>query len=1331
MATEVKNRLQFIHVDGVFATAQEAKDYVYKMSQQELWGSLYAEPMVLKYGDPTDVDKQYLLFVIGANGDGYQDNTQEVNAERYHYIDSHQYEYDINELLKHSGLTDSQIAYISGVTSNIIAAGGLDPDGKYIKSTNQIISTATSLADADDKLAEAIQAVESKNTLSGIDTASIDTTVDVQDSGTTVKADLKIANHLDFGGQSIPNDLGVKNTGLDDGLYFAINADYDVSTSKLVITKYNADGTKEDIELQLPKESVLTNAVYVKKNRNLVLTVTNEDGTTKDITVPMGGVIESLTTLDATQNANPWSSSPIILEIVPQSGLSDTEKAKYDSYTGEHVHEWQNVMRATVKVLPTTDTTHPNNILTTVSNETSTDSGQWLYVDGRATNISYDANTNVKQKIDSVANDVVSVSSITTSELAKRVERVEVPHILTELNALVKTSDNITLSVDQYNTSTSGTVKPSVVFEGANTTEAGLMTAAMYKAVIDLSNRGGSYVGVSFPNNSSLPSFSWHKDQHDQHIDYYWSFSYAGKTYSGELGDYTFIEHDTLSASGGTSQWSVVGYDGNGQVTKVLEDVVSLGWVFNYSIENQINIAGTGELGVVMGSEVPGEIFVDVDGSMRLYDYTTVIGNIETNRQNILANDDKIADNTDLIGQNSDKIDYLSGQIDSRQIVLENNATDAIQLSWASQGSTGKTLDARAKLAASQAVSGDNLIQIVSDAQNPANSGLFVGNQAKFLNVSIDGVSKNVEDAISGNVKAIANVNTTLSTVSGALHSEITASSAYNYSQLQTVSGQVKDIAHQELQTQSGVLNTKIDTVTVTADATYPNAIQVSATAPATGGIKVSADLMVTTGSDSLLELKQVGTTTNKTLFASNDSNSINYTGGNVSMTVQNAIANSQFKVAANLTPVTLIKLEKDGTPVTDATDLTDGPFQIYADIKIDATPGSKNLLVVDSNAELYVSPFASDHIYQDGITVQQAITNLSTKISGEITDLAAEVAARIAGDTALGGRIDTEISNRSAADDLLRASIGTNATNISNEISNRIAADTTLSNSITAETKARTDADTALGDRITNEVTDRATADSLLQTAIDTEISNRSAADSAFNDRLTTLDGAALKRTMFTTIVKDFSYYPEASYVRTDIHSYTGPDFTTIGNTSVSIPAATTDIAGVMTSTLYNQVQSAFTDIRNLQTKSGIFVGKTYDTYADMEADTATLDAHSIGDYTYVQKDETHSGTTSMYVIAGEPTVKRWAYLTAFELLLNIANDITPGLVMSSPDSSTTGGQIRVDTTGIMYVNGWSAQLQALQNEIDRAKAEEERLLNLIYELSGSTIFGGNWNNP
>ena len=65
----MKNRLQFIHHDEVFATREDAIQYVKDLQVLDR-PALYAEPMILKYESGDAVKGPNIILAIGSQGDG-------------------------------------------------------------------------------------------------------------------------------------------------------------------------------------------------------------------------------------------------------------------------------------------------------------------------------------------------------------------------------------------------------------------------------------------------------------------------------------------------------------------------------------------------------------------------------------------------------------------------------------------------------------------------------------------------------------------------------------------------------------------------------------------------------------------------------------------------------------------------------------------------------------------------------------------------------------------------------------------------------------------------------------------------------------------------------------------------------------------------------------------------------------------------------------------------------------------------------------------------------------------------------------------------------------
>ena len=62
-----KNRLQFVHHDELFSTREDAMNYVNGQLIQIDRPALYAEPMILKYGDEAEPN---IILAIGSVGNG-------------------------------------------------------------------------------------------------------------------------------------------------------------------------------------------------------------------------------------------------------------------------------------------------------------------------------------------------------------------------------------------------------------------------------------------------------------------------------------------------------------------------------------------------------------------------------------------------------------------------------------------------------------------------------------------------------------------------------------------------------------------------------------------------------------------------------------------------------------------------------------------------------------------------------------------------------------------------------------------------------------------------------------------------------------------------------------------------------------------------------------------------------------------------------------------------------------------------------------------------------------------------------------------------------------
>ena len=110
------NRLQFVHCDTCFENSSKAREYVNGELISNKRPALYAEPMVLKYGNPSNPN---ILLAIGSVGDG---KTQTVDNKVF-FIDFAQLDIDNNFNFLNTNTVSFQIKkneYGTDVKSNVL-----------------------------------------------------------------------------------------------------------------------------------------------------------------------------------------------------------------------------------------------------------------------------------------------------------------------------------------------------------------------------------------------------------------------------------------------------------------------------------------------------------------------------------------------------------------------------------------------------------------------------------------------------------------------------------------------------------------------------------------------------------------------------------------------------------------------------------------------------------------------------------------------------------------------------------------------------------------------------------------------------------------------------------------------------------------------------------------------------------------------------------------------------------------------------------------------------------------------------------------------------------
>ena len=354
-----QNRLRFVHCEHLFSNFQEITEYVRSVQYDR--ASLYAEPMIFKYGDEKN---PCIVLAIGSVGEGkfiYDTETGEVLNETF-YIDFSQAERDIKKLYELVGENKEEIERIDGIVKNMIIACGFNEDGKYIPELDDhILGDATSLFVADKMLSEYIIALERRQELYVEDTPSIDLTVEKNAEGTTLSADVKLGTKI-YDGQIVENIIIEQ----EDGIFTSVDLDYYEENSKLTLT-INGDQKKD---IKLPVESHVIKGEYDPYTEKLILTLKNAveiDGEINDkVEINMARLIDEWDVLGEA------SETPIVLTREHIQSV-DTEH--------EGMYEWQDILKADVRILDKTKM--PDNILSKDS------SGKFLYVEGSAANISY------------------------------------------------------------------------------------------------------------------------------------------------------------------------------------------------------------------------------------------------------------------------------------------------------------------------------------------------------------------------------------------------------------------------------------------------------------------------------------------------------------------------------------------------------------------------------------------------------------------------------------------------------------------------------------------------------------------------------------------------------------------------------------------------------------------------------------------------------------------------------------------------------------------------------------------------------------------------------
>lgn len=348
-----KNRLQFVHCDTIFPNREDAIKYVNGDVITIKRPALYAEPMVLKYGDESNPN---ILLAIGSVGDGVTQST----TNKVFFIDFAHLEESLDEVIEEAKALREDVDNIKLIMSNIIKSSGLDENGEYISNENdEILKDAVSLYNADELLSNALLAeverakseearIEAKNTLYVTDTNSVSHKLVKEDSGATLSTDVKLAAQYIYGNNVFNNNLILET---ENGLW----ANVEVSDGGNTIV-FNING----VVTEIPNVH-LESGEYSKEKEALVFKLSDE----KEVEVPLEELIEEWGVLSEGEQK-----SPIVLV-----------KSHKEYEDLEHAEAYQDILSANIRI-----SDDDNNIL-------KVDNAYNLYV--TKSTLSYDNSKNI------------------------------------------------------------------------------------------------------------------------------------------------------------------------------------------------------------------------------------------------------------------------------------------------------------------------------------------------------------------------------------------------------------------------------------------------------------------------------------------------------------------------------------------------------------------------------------------------------------------------------------------------------------------------------------------------------------------------------------------------------------------------------------------------------------------------------------------------------------------------------------------------------------------------------------------------------------------------
>ena len=409
---EFLNRLQFVHCDTLFATREDAIKYVESMHNIQR-PALYAEPMVLKYGQESNPS---IILAIGSIGTGVADMANKTFFIDLAYVDG-----KLVELEELVNANKEDIENIKNILENIKMSCGFNENGEYVKSENDILKDATNLTEANEILARYIQALETRLALFVENTNSLELTLTKTDEGMTLKGDVLLAKNI-----IVNNKLVQPNILLSDnhGLFVNVELDYQSDINSLV---FGVNGVNK--EIQLPQHINVESGIYTPDTEEIILTMNNGDM----VKIGMGELIREWTVKED-------SNTPIVLSLEQVTSEDLAHGAK----------KWQDILTADVRI---SDDAHaPFNILT------KDEDGRSLRVDGLANKIQYQVADKqyitVQEAIDNIDFEYnAATNNLTFTFANKEVKTVPLNSVqlLDEIRYDANTESIIIIYKDVYN----------------------------------------------------------------------------------------------------------------------------------------------------------------------------------------------------------------------------------------------------------------------------------------------------------------------------------------------------------------------------------------------------------------------------------------------------------------------------------------------------------------------------------------------------------------------------------------------------------------------------------------------------------------------------------------------------------------------------------------------------------------------------------------------------------------------------------------------------------------------------------------------------------------